>query len=179
MDITQLILDQHHEQRQLFARLDDVGRGDRDALGSIWDELSDLLEAHAEAEERFFYPTLLKIGTGATDAPDAAEETEDAIKDHNKIRDKCAEAKTQEVGTDAWFNAVEGARKENSEHMAEEERQALADFRHHADADTRHRLAVQFAAFFAEHRKGANFPDKDPKTYVESGGELPPADQVG
>lgn len=172
MDITQLILDQHHQQRELFASLDDVDRGDRDTLASIWSQLSDLLEAHAEAEERFFYPTLLKIGTGATDADSASDETKDAIKDHNKIRDKCAEAKAREVGTDGWFDAVAGARKENSDHMAEEERQALADFRHHADADTRQRLGAEFAAFWAEHRTGGHFPDKDPQQYVDSGGDI-------
>ena len=39
------------------------------------------LEVHAAAEEILFYPRLLK------DDPDAADDTKDAIRDHNDIRD--------------------------------------------------------------------------------------------
>ena len=177
MDITKSILDQHHQLRELFARLDDVDRSDTGALESAWRDISSLLEVHAEAEERFFYPTLLEIGTGASDADSAKDETKDAIKDHNKIRDKCAEANAEEVGSDAWFKAVSGAREENSEHMAEEERQALADFRRHADDDTRHRLALEFQKFCDKNRAGAEYPDKDPKEYIESGGDVAAAEQ--
>ena len=65
MEITQLILDDHAEQRRLFAMLDTIDRKDTDALGAIWRRLRALLDTHAEAEERFFYPDLLKIGDGA------------------------------------------------------------------------------------------------------------------
>lgn len=176
MDITSLILEQHAEQRQLFALLDEIDRGDTRSLGAIWAQLRDFLESHAEAEERFFYPQLLKVGKGATDSDSADDETTDAIGDHNKIRDAIAQAEQQDVGSDAWFKAVDSARKENSDHMAEEERQALADFRRHADRETRHRLGLQFATFMAEHRTGVQPHDKDPKRYVESGGDLEAAE---
>ena len=65
MDITQLILDDHHEQRRLFAILDQVDRGDTRTLGAIWTRLSAFLEIHAEAEEQIFYPALLRVGKGA------------------------------------------------------------------------------------------------------------------
>lgn len=176
MDITSLILEQHHEQRRMFAWLDDVERSDCETLGKIWGQLHDLLEGHAEAEERHFYPELLKVGTGATDADSAEAETRDAIKDHNRLRDACAEANRHPVGSDQWFHAVRDARKENSDHMAEEERQALADFRCHANLQTRHELGLKFAAFWASHRKDVDFPDKDPEKYIDSGGELATAD---
>src|SRR6478735_3072834 len=65
MDITQLILDDHHEQRRLFAMLEQVDRADVDSLDVIWRRLATFLEVHAEAEERHFYPALLRVGTGA------------------------------------------------------------------------------------------------------------------
>ena len=86
MDITQLIADDHTEQRRLFAMIEELQPGDHDALEAFWTRLRVLLDTHALAEERFFYPELLKIGRGA-DNESPVEETKDAIKDHNEIRD--------------------------------------------------------------------------------------------
>ena len=70
MDITQLILDDHAEQRRLFAIIEQIDPKDTDALSAVWSRLSAFLDVHAEAEERFFYPELLKQGEGANDAED-------------------------------------------------------------------------------------------------------------
>ena len=168
MDITQLILDDHQEQRRLFAILEQVDRTNGEALAAIWRRLSAFLEVHAEAEERHFYPMLLKLGTGAGGKPDADAETEDAIKDHNEIRDAVAQVGRHALGSDDWFGAVAAANKANSEHMGEEEREGLADFRGNADLALRHELAVAFATFEARHFAGVTPIDKDPKAYVEA-----------
>jgi hypothetical protein len=65
MDITQLILDDHHEQRRLFAITEQIDRTDTAALTAVWTRLAAFLEVHAEAEEEHFYPELLRVGTGA------------------------------------------------------------------------------------------------------------------
>jgi Hemerythrin HHE cation binding domain len=166
MDITQLIADDHTEQRRLFALLDELDAKNGAALKAIWSRLHALLDAHAEAEERFFYPELLKIGRGAADSGSAADETRDAIKDHNEIRDTAANVDRQELGSPDWFRAVAAANKANGDHMAEEERQGLSDFRRHADLALRHRLAVDFARFSAEHLTGVTPVDKDVDAYV-------------
>ena len=172
MDITQLILDDHRDQRQLFALIEQIDPADADALQALWGRLAALLEAHAEAEERFFYPALLKVGRGANDAPSPQEETEDAIEDHNEIRDAVAEVGNHQVGSEAWFDAVGKANKANGDHMAEEERQGLTDFRRHASLQQRHDLGVRFAAFEATHLQGVTPVNKDPDTYVETGGDI-------
>ncbi len=166
MDITDLILNDHHEQRRLFAYLDDIEDANTEALGAIWQRLKVLLEVHAAAEERFFYPHLLDIGTGGGGEDSAASEVKDVIKDHNEIRDAVAEVDGYEVGSDDWRQAVVKAREANSDHMAEEERQDLADFRHHADLPLRHDIAVAFATFEARHSGGIQVEDKDPDSYV-------------
>ena len=51
MDITQLILDDHAEQRRLFAMVEQVDRDDTANLAAIWRRLATFLEVHAEAEE--------------------------------------------------------------------------------------------------------------------------------
>lgn len=166
MDITRLIEDDHAEQRRLFALIDDIPDSDEGALTAVWKRLEALLDAHAEAEERFFYPELLKIGRGAGDSPNAREETEDAIKDHNEIRDAGTAVDKCAVGTSEWRTAVAAANKANSDHMAEEERQGLADFRLHASLDVRHQLGIRFAEFQANHLTGIKPVDKDPNTYI-------------
>jgi len=102
MDITQLILDDHHEQRRLFAMLEEVDRSDTDTLSAIWGRLAAFLEVHAEAEEQHFYPELLKLGKGAGDKDSAEGETEDAIEDHNEIRDAVASVAEHHVGSTEW-----------------------------------------------------------------------------
>ena len=166
MDITQLILAEHAQQRALFAQIDDIDPSETEALGAIWTRLKGLLDSHAEAEERFFYPRLLRIGTGGNDSPSADEETEDAIKDHNEIRDTGEAVDKEQVGSPAWLEAVGKCNKANSDHMAEEERQGLTDFRKHASLQERHDLGVKFATFEALHVGGVTPHDKDPDGYV-------------
>jgi hemerythrin HHE cation binding domain-containing protein len=160
-DITALIMDDHHAFRIGFARLDDA-RGE-DELQAVWEPLALHLEIHAEAEERILYPNLLKRGDNAED------ETDDAIRDHNKIRDGITEANKHPVGSDGWWAGVWDARRENSEHLAEEEDEALPDFRKHASPELRAELGAKWLTFYGEHPrgKGLTFRDKDPKEYIE------------
>ena len=166
MDITQLILDDHHEQRRLFAIIEQVDPGDLGSLAAIWRRLATFLEVHAETEEKLFYPELLRVGrtSGNTDAVE--EETMDAIKDHNEIRDAVAAVSREQVGTPGWFKAVSATNKANSDHMAEEEREGLTDFRRDAPLQLRHDLAVAFASYEARHVDGVTPVDKDPNRWV-------------
>ena len=61
MDITDVILHQHAEQRRMFAMLEQFPRDDTEGLGALWTRLEIFLETHAEAEERYFYPELLRL----------------------------------------------------------------------------------------------------------------------
>ena len=82
-DITDLILDEHAEFRGQFVALWDLRpSGEADDIAAAWQPLADLLEVHASAEEEILYPVLLKRG-----GDEAPEETDDAIRDHNEIRD--------------------------------------------------------------------------------------------
>jgi hypothetical protein len=166
VDITQLILDDHHEQRRLFAILEQIDRAETGVLSAIWDRLASFLELHAAAEEAIFYPALLQVGLAANRKAGVEDETLDAISDHNEIRDAVAEVARHQVGTDEWFDAVAGANLANSDHMGEEEREGLAYFRRHASLRLRHDLAVAFATFEARNFAGVPVVDKDPEAYV-------------
>ncbi|RGC69729.1 hypothetical protein C5N14_04825 [Micromonospora sp. MW-13] len=160
-DVTALILDDHAAFRRGFARLDDTR--DPAELLAIWDALALHLDIHAEAEEAILYPHLVRHGD------DGEDETVDAIGDHNKIRDAVAESRRHPVGSDEWWAAVWTARRENSEHLAEEEDGALPDFRRHAGVELRAELGARWLTFYGQHPNGRNlrFADKDPHGYVD------------
>lgn len=166
MDITQLILDDHHEQRRLFAILEQIPSTDSDGLRAVWNRLSAFLRVHAAAEEEIFYPELLLLGKDIDGEGTPVAETKDAIKDHNDIRDALTAVDSRTLGSDAWFDAVDVANKANGDHMAEEEREGLTDFRRHASLESRHDLGVAFSAFQATHITGVRTTDTDPEDYI-------------
>jgi Hemerythrin HHE cation binding domain len=168
MDITQLILDDHHEQRRRFAILEQMDPGDAGALRTVWARLAVFLEVHAAAEEKIFYPELLRAGliAGRTGAAEAEEETLDAISDHNDIRDTIAAVAGHQPGTSGWFEAVAAVNVANGDHMAEEEREGLTNFRRHVGLQLRQELAQAFIAFEAANFAGVPVVDKDPGAYV-------------
>lgn len=168
MDITQLILDDHHEQRRLFAVLEQIDPADTGTLSAVWARLAAFLEVHAAAEEAIFYPELIKVARRAGQLGGAEEETLDAIKDHNEIRDAVAGVGKYPVGSDGWYGAVAAANQANGDHMAEEEREGLTDFRREATVQRRHDLAVAFAGYEARHVTGVRPVDRDPEAYVRA-----------
>lgn len=170
MDITQLILDDHAEQRRLFALLEEIDSADVASLTAVWQRLSTFLEVHAEAEEKLFYPALLRVGRREGEAEAVEHETKHAIKDHNKIRDAVAAVAGLPVGSEEWRAAVAQANEENSDHAAEEEREGLTSFRNVAPLDLRHDLGVKFIAYEVRHVNGVVAVDKDPQQWVEAHG---------
>ena len=166
-DITMLILADHDWFREQFAKLDDLQAQtpvNQRALERVWRPLADKLDVHAYIEEQIFYPQLLKRGTD-----DAEGETLDAIGDHNDIRDGVRDANAAAIATDEWWAAVGRTRLANDDHMGEEERQGLSDFRRHAPIGLREALGRQYSEFMTEHptTEGLAIVDRDPQRYVE------------
>ena len=153
MDITQLIADDHAEQRRLFALIDE-----------LTPERPGRAEGRVGAAARVArHPCAgggaLLLSRAAEDRPrrrrrKPAEETRDAIKDHNEIRDTAADVDREGARLDEWFEAVAACNKANSDHMAEEERQGLTDFRRHADLELRHRPRRPVPPVRIEHLTG-------------------------
>jgi hypothetical protein len=166
-DITMLILADHEWFSEQFAKLDDLQAqtpANRRALERVWRPLADKLDVHAYIEEKIFYPQLLQRGT---DDPEG--ETLDAIGDHNDIRNGVRDANAAGVATDEWWAAVGRTRQANDEHMGEEEREGLSDFRRHAPVGLREALGSQYSEFMAQHptTRGLPIVDRDPQRYVE------------
>jgi hypothetical protein len=166
MDITQLILDDHYEQRLRFALLEQMDSASVTALSEVWARLAVFLEVHAAAEEEIFYPELLKLALAPLPLARAEPETLDAIYDHNEIRDTIAAVQPHRVGSPDWRDAIAAVNVANGDHMAEEEREGLTDFRRRVSLPQRHELAVRFVAFEARNFAGVQPVDKDPQEYL-------------
>jgi hypothetical protein len=167
MDITQMILDDHHEQRRRFALLEQMDDSSSAAAASeVWARLAVFLEVHAAAEEEIFYPELVKLAVAPQPLVRAEPETVDAIYDHNKIRDAIAAVGSHPVGSPDWRDAIAAVNIANGDHMAEEEREGLTDFRYRVSLPQRHDLAVRFATFEARNFTGVLPVDKDPQEYL-------------
>ena len=162
-DIVELIYADHDWFRRQFFLLDEAKTVEE--LAAIWGPLGTRLDTHAEAEETVFYPALLKVGN----AGDPEDETDDAVGDHNKIRDGVRDAGEHEIGTPEWVEAVGRARKENGEHLDEEEREAIPDFIKSASLELRHELALKWVRFYHQHPmgKGIDTSDRDVEEYLE------------
>ena len=166
-DITVLIRADHDWFREQFAKLDDLRPQtpvNRSALARVWRPLGDKLDVHAYIEEKIFYPQLLKRG-----ADDPEGETLDAIGDHNDIRDGVRDANAARIGSGEWWPAVSRTRSGNDDHMSEEGREGLSDFRRHAPIGLREALGRQYSEFIAAHptTEILRIVDRDPERYVE------------
>jgi Hemerythrin HHE cation binding domain len=166
MDITQLILDDHYEQRRRFALLEQIDSASVAALSEVWVRLAVFLEVHAAAEEEIFYPELVKLALSPQPLARAEPETVDAIYDHNEIRDAIGAVRRHPVGSPEWRDAIAVVNVANGDHMAEEEREGLTDFRQQVSLSQRHLLAIRFVTFEARNFAGVHPVDKDPQEYV-------------
>jgi hypothetical protein len=160
-DITALILSEHDAFRRAFTELEALT--DAGELRTRWTELADQLEVHAAGEEEVFYPQLLRK------VEESEEDTEHAIKDHNKIRDAVNAVAEHEVATDAWWEAFKHAREETVEHLEEEEHDVLPPFQAEVDEDKRSEIGMRWLKFHEDHEaaKGLSGEKIDPKEYVE------------
>jgi hypothetical protein len=160
--VTDLIRARHDWFRAHFSAVENA-RDDIGTLTSLWAELAARLEVHAAAEEALFYPRLLK------DDANAVEDTEDAIRDHNEIRDGIRDAQQYSVGDESWWKAVHATDHANTEHMEEEEEGPLREFDEFASPSEQAEVAASFEAFEIEHAgaRGISIEDKDPERYIE------------
>ena len=160
-DITVVIEREHDALRQQFRSLD-RGAGEQE-LKQAWRSLVQLLEVHASGEEALLYPNIVR------DVHDGVEQTEEAVRDHNGIRDSVRAVARYAAGSDSWWAAVELARRVNDAHLQEEEREVLPSLRRSMDRRRREELGQQWAAFHTEHQqaRGLSGCDTDPQAVIE------------
>lgn len=136
-DVIDLILDDH---RRFEALLRDVRNTEADRA-AVRDELSALLVAHAEAEEAEVYPNLRR--TDAIDEHEAEHGAEEHAEGHEAL---LALLEVDDVGSEAFSDAVHELSEAVSHHLDEEERTILNPAREDVEEDTRDELGRAFSA---------------------------------
>jgi iron-sulfur cluster repair protein YtfE (RIC family) len=156
-EITALVMSEHEAFRRAFADLEQA-----DDLATAWTELADRLEVHAVAEERLFYPVL------AHEADDGVDDGKTAVREHNDIRQAVRDVGDHEVGSEPWWDAVGTAQQVNGDHMAEEEREFMPEFKQSVDAQRRDDLGMEWLKLHDEHdhARGLSGDDADPEAVV-------------
>lgn len=158
-EITALVMSEHDAFRRAFADLEEA-----EDPSSAWRELAARLEVHAVAEERLFYPVL------ADEADSGAEDGKAAVREHNDIRHAVADVAEQRFGSDPWWEAVRRAQQVNGDHMAEEEREFIPEFKISVDAERRDALGMEWLRLHDKHEnaQGLSGEDADPQTIVDT-----------
>ena len=158
-EITSLVMSEHDAFRRAFADLDQA-----DDPGAAWADLAARLEVHAVAEERLFYPVL------ADEADNGVEDGKTAVREHNDIRHAVRAVDGHEVGSPSWREAIANAQQVNGDHMAEEEREFMPEFKTAVDADRRDELGMEWLRLHDEHEhaRGLSGADADPQAVVDA-----------
>lgn len=140
-DVVELILADHRKFEELLRSTRDVSADRRAAL----DELSDLLVAHAEAEEKEVYPSLRY--KDAIEGEEAEHSKEEHAEGHEALLQvlEIGDPEAEEFG-----EAIEALTEELAHHMDEEERTVLNPARENVGEDKRRQLGL---AFMTERRR--------------------------
>jgi hemerythrin superfamily protein len=113
MDIYSLMKKDHQEVASLFRRLQ-AAEGFSETSEQLFAQLREEIELHTHAEERVFYPAL-------REAEGTQELVEEAVDDHELIRELLDELATSHMGDEAWNEKLEVLEEHVEEHVEEEE----------------------------------------------------------
>ncbi|MBQ0974308.1 hemerythrin domain-containing protein [Streptomyces sp. RK31] len=134
-DVVELILQDHRRMEDLFRRMRSV----EDDRGAALREFSDLLIAHALAEESKVYPALKRYKNIEDDEVEHGEEEHD---EGNEAL--LALLEVEEIGGDEWDEKLEELVEAVTHHADEEERTILNGARENVAMDRREELGKAF-----------------------------------
>jgi hemerythrin superfamily protein len=163
-DVLELLAAQHKQVDELFAMLEQGG-GDRRA---VFTELADNLAAHAAAEEKIFYPTVM--------ANETRELLHESVEEHLSIKRLLADLIAMNIDDEA-FKAKLSVLKEQVSHHAhkEEEGKLFPKLRASMSSDERAALGNEFLVIFEELMQ--THPYKTVPSQTREAAPLPPLQQ--
>ena len=159
-DILELLEAQHKEVDELFARLEQ-GEGDRRAL---FTELADKLAAHAAAEEKVFYPSVM--------TNDTSDLLHESVEEHLSIKRVLADLIAMNVDDDSFKAALSVLKEQVAHHAHEEEEPNLfPKVRSALTSDERAALGNEFLVVFEELMQ--SHPYKNVPNETQNPAQLP------
>jgi len=110
-------------------------------LGSVWERVAEFIEFHIDAEEEICYLAVFRTAQGGL------EQMDDAIADHDDIREALLEARLHAVTSQVWWQAVTAVLRTCRGQLARYERGPLAEFGLQADPALPNLLCHQWTSF--------------------------------
>jgi hemerythrin superfamily protein len=132
-DVTQLIEHDHREVEGLFTQF----KSDHSKGTAL--KICDELDAHADAEEKVFYPAV------RADVPEGKQLADEGKEEHGEARQLIGRIKNTE-DSDHLVELVEQLEQAINHHVSEEESEMLPKARETFDSDRLDRLGNDFAA---------------------------------
>jgi len=118
MNAISLLKRQHKEVEKLFKKSERLEAEYAEGKVECFEEIADQLAAHAEIEEKYFYP--------ASKLSDTASLLEEAVQDHLKMKRLIASIMEHEDPSSEEFDAgLKELKKSVLHHVREEERQLM------------------------------------------------------
>lgn len=150
MDFYKLLHEDHIKVKSLLQDLEDTTERAEKTRDRLIRELEMELTVHSDAEEKFLYPRLQKIG----DTKDLAYE---AIEEHKVVKELLEELVMQPKDTAEW-SAKLAVLKENLEHHIEEEEGPLFSKAKKAfSKEESEEIGDDIADYKEEHSVGAEY----------------------
>jgi len=143
MDIYSLIIKDHQEIASLFRRLK-AAEGFSETSEQLFAQLREEIELHTHAEEQVFYPAL-------QEAEGTQELVEEALDDHELVRDLLDELAASLMGDEAWNEKLEVLEEHVEEHIEEEESDIFDVARQLFNAEQAVELAQRWQTAKQEH----------------------------
>jgi iron-sulfur cluster repair protein YtfE (RIC family) len=131
-DVIKLLEQDHREVEDLFAKAETTsGAAKQQVVTKIASELT----IHTQAEEQIVYPAMRQAGLG--------DLVDEAITEHQKVKDVVARLETMDGSTSEVDPALQQLKADVQHHVEEEESESFPKFREAVDQQTLQTLADQ------------------------------------
>jgi hemerythrin superfamily protein len=152
-DVVEVIKSQHRRIDQLLDQAQQEGAD----VGSLVQQVADLLIPHSEAEEDFVYPTI------RAKASDAGDDVQDGVAEHHHIEDMLRSLLAQEPGDPGYDGTLAALTGELRHHVEEEEQELLPLLEEKASSDELARMGERFeqATTGGSSGSGGDEPTRD------------------
>ena len=117
MTIFEALREDHETQRTLIDILVET-KGDSDGRNELFDKLQAELEAHAGAEERFFYVPLMEVDLTQDNA-------RHSVAEHKELDDYVEKLREYDKSSSQWLQTARELRERLLHHLDEEEKEVF------------------------------------------------------
>ncbi|GAA4271981.1 hemerythrin domain-containing protein [Aquimarina gracilis] len=144
MNIFESLRKDHDIQRELLKKLIETS-GDTERRDQIFKNLKKELEIHADAEERYFYVSLI-------DSDKTQEQARHGIAEHHEIDELIEELENTEYSSSAWLKIAKQLKEKVEHHLKDEEHEIFQMAGKVLSENQKSNLAKDYSEHIKSHR---------------------------